>query len=178
MADIFALQYADAAQVDYFLKVDGIEGESTHPNHGNEIEVLSWSWGVSNSGSFSGGGGGGAGKASFSDISITKTLDKSSPKLFLATASGEHIKEVKLAGSTTLSPDKKDTKSQDYYIITLTDVIISSYQTGGSSGDVVPTESVSFNFAKIKVEYKPQKPDGTLGDTISEEWDIARSAET
>jgi type VI secretion system secreted protein Hcp len=169
LTDFFSLQYASAAQVDYFLKVEGVEGESTHEGHRNEIDVLSWNWGVSNSGSFGSGGGGGAGKATFSDISITKTLDKSSPILFKMCATGQHIEEVKLKGSKILTNKKI---SEDYYTITLSDVVVSSYQQSGSSGDQIPTESISFNFAKIKVEYKPQNPDGTLGDPVIAEYDL------
>jgi type VI secretion system secreted protein Hcp len=68
--------------------------------------------------------------------------------------------------------DKKTARSEDYYIITLTDVIVSSYQQSGVSEDQVPTESISFNFAKIKVEYKPRNADGTLGAPVSAGWDL------
>lgn len=110
--------------------------------------------------------------ATFSDLTVMKTLDKSSPKLFLACASGEHIPEVELAGVTTLTPDRKDTRSADYYVITLKDVLVSSYQQSGASGDSMPVESISLNFAEIKVEYKPRNPDGTLGDSVTAEWNL------
>ena len=174
LTDVFALQHAYAAQVDYFLKIDGIDGESTHSSHGGEIEILSWSWGATNAGTFSGGGGGGAGQVSFSDISIVKTLDKSSPKLFMATAQGEHMREVILSGAA-LTTGKNDARSQDYYVITLSDVLVTSYQQSGSSGDIVPTESVSMNFSKIKVEYRPQNADGSLGDPVVAEWNVAEN---
>ena len=81
--------------VDAFLKLDGIDGESTDSAHQGEIDVLSWSWGASATGSFGMGGGGASGKASFADMSIAKLYDKASPndeKL----ADGTHIAEATL----------------------------------------------------------------------------------
>jgi type VI secretion system secreted protein Hcp len=54
------------AAVDYFLRIDGIEGESADAKHKGEIDVLSWSWGASNTGSGAGAGGG-VGRASVQD---------------------------------------------------------------------------------------------------------------
>src|SRR5687768_7967578 len=127
-----------AAQVDYFLQIDGIEGESTDATHAGEIDVLSWSWGMSNSGSSAPGGGGGAGKVNFHDLSITKTIDKATPKLMEACATGRHIKEIVLTAARTLD-GKSGGKSQDYFVITMSDVIVTSC-TVGSSGDALPME--------------------------------------
>src|SRR3954463_7879854 len=84
------------AAVDYFLKIDGIQGESTDSKHKNEIDIESWSWGQTNAGSHAYGGGGGAGKVSMHDFSFTMRTNKASQKLFLACASGQHIKEALL----------------------------------------------------------------------------------
>ena len=84
------------AAVDYFLKIDGIPGESTDSKHKNEIDIESWSWGEANSGSHAYGGGGGAGKVSVQDFNFTMHVNKASPKLFLACATGQHIKEALL----------------------------------------------------------------------------------
>jgi type VI secretion system secreted protein Hcp len=154
---------ADAAAVDYFLKVDGIDGESTNSRHGGEIEIESFSWGATQSGTSTGGGG--AGKVIFQDIHFTKILDKASPKLMLATATGEHIKEVVLTGEVS------GKKGQKFLEIKMEDVIISSFQQGGSAGDY-PTESISMNFSKIVFTYYPVNPDGSLGAPISGGWDI------
>ena len=46
--------------VDYFLKLDGVTGESTDQQHTGEIELASWSWGATNPpniGSQTGGAG-------------------------------------------------------------------------------------------------------------------------
>jgi len=154
------------AAVDYFLKLEGIEGESTDDKHKNEIDVLSFSFGVTQTGTHSGGGGGGAGKAVFQDFHFVMKVNKASPKLFLFCANGEHIK------SAVLTARKAGTEQQEYLKWKLTDLLVSSYQTGGSSGDVVPTDQISLNFSKIEVEYKPQKADGTLDAALKSGYDL------
>ena len=67
---------------DFFLKIDGIEGESTDGKHKGEIDLLSWSWGETQSGAHAAGGGGGAGKVSMQDFHFTMTVNKATPKLF------------------------------------------------------------------------------------------------
>lgn len=152
-------------KVNAFLAIDGIEGESTDASHPKTIEIESWSFGETQSASTSGGGGG-AGKVSMQDLHfVTKTVDKSSPKLFLAGANGEHIKDatlfVRKAGSTS-----------DYLKIKLTDILVSSYQTVGSSSSDIPTESVSLNFAKIEVSYTGIDAEGKLLPAVNVGWDI------
>jgi type VI secretion system secreted protein Hcp len=155
--------------VDYFLKIDGIEGESGDAKHKNEIDIMSWSWGESNSGSHAYGGGGGAGKVSMQDFSFTMTVNKSSPKLVLACASGQHIKNA------LLTCRKAGKEQQEYLKIKFTDLLVSSFQTGGSSGAEVPVDSISLNFAKIEYEYYPQKEDGTLGAKVPVHWDLKQN---
>lgn len=167
--DIPAILTADAAAVDYFLKLDGIPGESKDSKHAGEIDVLSFSLGVAQTGT-SAGGGAGTGKAIFQDISFVATMNKASPKLFEASASGKYIKEAVL---TAVKVDKKD--RQEYLIVKMTDVLVSSYQTGGSSGNV-PVDQFSINYAKIEIEYRPTNPDGTLGTPIKAGWDLKENA--
>src|SRR5438067_2688475 len=144
------------AAVDFFLKVDGIEGESTDAKHKNEIDVQSWSWGETQTGTHAGGGGGGAGKVSMQDFHFTMTVNKATPKLMLACATGQHISKA------ILTCRKAGGEQQEYMIVTFSDMLVSSYQTGGSQGDLVPVDQISLNFSKIEVEYKPQTEKGTL----------------
>lgn len=152
--------------VDMFLKIKGVEGESGDDKHKNEIDVLAWSWGVSQSASSHTGGGGGSGKANFQDISVTKYLDSSSNKLLRLCSTGEHIPE------SLLTIRKAGTEQQEYLKITLSDCIVASVSTGGSGGEDRLTENVSINFSKVKFEYWPQKPDGSLGGVQPFEYDI------
>src|SRR5438045_2751099 len=154
------------AHVDYFLKIDGVPGESADSKHKDEIDLESWSWGVSQGGTMSFGGGGGAGKASFQDFHFVMKANKATPKLMLACASGEHIKKA------VLTCRKAGKDQQEFLKITLSDLLVSSYQTGGSGhGDIVPTDQISINFAKIEFEYKPQKADGSLDAPVKAGYD-------
>ena len=156
-----------AALVDYFLKVDGVEGESTDDKHKAEIELESFSFGGTNAGSFSSGAGGGTGKVALQDFHFVKKCDKASPKLFVACATGEHIKMA------TLTCRKAGKTQQEFLKWKFSDILISSYNTGGSGGsDVVPIDQVSFNFTKIEVSYAPQKQDGSLDAAIPAGYDL------
>lgn len=154
--------------VDFFLKIDGIEGEATQAKVEKQIQLLSWSWGESNSGSAASGGGSGSGKVSMQDFHFTMQACKASPKLFLAVATGEHIK------SAQLTCRKAGKEQHDYLVIKFSDVLISSYQIGGSEGsNELPVDQVSFNFKKIEWEYKEQKADGTLGSPVKAGFDLS-----
>lgn len=145
------------AAVDYFLKIDGIPGESADSKHKGEIDVQSWSWGETQSGAHSSGGGGGAGKVVMQDFHFTMHVNKASAKLFIACATGEHLK------SAELTCRKAGKEQQEFLKFKLSDCLVSSYQTGGSGGsDIIPFDQISLNFTKIEFEYKPQKADGTL----------------
>jgi type VI secretion system secreted protein Hcp len=152
--------------VDMFMKVGELAAESKDSTHAGSIDVLAWSWGMSNSGSAHVGGGGGSGKVSVQDLSFTKYIDKSSPELMLAACNGKHFSGAKL------TVRKAGEKPLEYLIIEMTDVLITSVSTGGSGGEDRLTENVTLNFAKVKVNYTEQKPDGTPGDKPKMSWDI------
>jgi type VI secretion system secreted protein Hcp len=140
----------------YFLKFDPeIKGEAQQKGYEGQIEILSFSWGVSQAGGFSYGTGGTSSQANLQDLSVSFRHGPASPKLMLNCATGKHLTSVVL---TCLRASDKPEK---YLEITLTDVVISSYQTGGS-GDDLPIESMSLNFAEIKEEYFEQKDDGSV----------------
>lgn len=143
--------------VDMFLKLDGIKGESTNSKHKDEIEVMSFSWGLSQA-SRAPGSGGAAGKVSVQDFSFVKRLDAASPLLIEASCRGDHIG----SGLLTLAKAGDGKGQQEYLKIKFTDIIISSYQTGGSNaGD--PAESVSLSFQNIEVSAAEINPDGSIG---------------
>ena len=158
------------AAVDYFLKIEGIAGESTDSKHKGEIDVEAWSWGASNSGNMAMGGGGGAGKVQMQDFTFSMRENKASPLLMLACATGQHIKTAQLTCR------KAGTDQQEFLTIKFTDLLVSSYATGGSAhGDIVPVDNISLNFAKIEYEYKPQKADGTLDSPAKAGWDLKQN---
>jgi type VI secretion system secreted protein Hcp len=153
--------------VDYFLKIDGIDGESKDSKHSGEIDLESFSWGETQTGSHAFGGGGGAGKVQMQDFHFVMKANKASAKLFLACAEGEHIKKGVLVCR------KAGKEQQEFLKVTMSDLLVSSFQTSGSShGDEVPTDQISLNFSKIEYEYKDQKADGTLGGTTKAGYDV------
>src|SRR5438067_10372623 len=155
------------ANVDYFLKIEGIEGESQDSKHKAEIDLESWSWGAVQSGAHAAGGGGGAGKVAMQDFHFVMNVNKASPKLMLACANGEHIKKA------VLTCRKAGKDQQEYLKVTMSDLLVASYQTGGSgNGGIVPVDQISLNFAKIEFEYKEQKADGTLGGAVKTGYDL------
>lgn len=159
------------ADADYFLKIAGVEGESGDDKHKGEVHLESWSFGATQSGSGSSGGGRGAGKVAMQDFHFVMRVNKSSPKLLEACAKGTHIKDA------TLTARKAGGKQEPYLTIKLEEVLVSSYQQGGSGGsDIVPVEQISFNFARITMDYKAQKPDGTLDGAVQFKWDLEKNA--
>jgi type VI secretion system secreted protein Hcp len=156
---------------DTFLKLDGIKGESVDSKHKDELEILSFSFGAENAGSRNVGGGGGAGKVSFHDLHFVHRLDKASPRLLLACASGQHIKEA------TITVRKAGGQQLEYLKIKLTEVFVSSYQLGGSSqgGEATPLAELSLNFVKLRMDYTEQNVKGGAGSTTSMEWDLGKN---
>lgn len=151
---------------DIFLKIDGIKGESNDAQHREEIEAASFSWGASQQGSTSAGGGG-AGKASFQDLHVVMNVSRASPQLFLACAEGRHIKTAVLTCRKAGGRDQRD-----FLMVTLSDVLVASYHTEGQAEDSVPVDEVSFKYAQVKIEYRPQKADGSLGAPVTTGWNL------
>jgi type VI secretion system secreted protein Hcp len=155
--------------VDMFIKIDDVKGESQDDKHKDEVDVLAWSWGMSQSGTTHMGGGGGSGKVSVNDISITKYIDKATPNLMLACCNGKHYKQA------LLTVRKAGEKPLEYIKLTMKEVIVSSLSTGGSGGEDRLTENLTLNFAEYKIEYSPQKPDGTGEPAVEAAFNIAKN---
>jgi type VI secretion system secreted protein Hcp len=193
------------AAVDYFLKIDGVRGESTDSKHKDEIEIDSFSWGVSQAGTFAFGGGAGAGKVSFKDFHFTTRVNRSSPTLMLKCANGQHIKQAVL----TARKSSSEGGGEEFLKVTLSDVLVSSYQNAGTAtprsndnppGDVeilsnalvlatddagLPGDSVSLRYAALKFVEGPQthidvRPAATgvfAFDTATGDWTLTEGGE-
>jgi type VI secretion system secreted protein Hcp len=158
--------------VDIFLKLDGIKGEAQDAVHKSEIDVLSWSWGAYNAGNAHVGTGAGSGKVDVQDLSITKYVDLASPALVNALSLGKHIP------SATLVIRKAGDKPLEYVTVTLTDVMVTNWTTGGSGGEDRLTENVTLNFAKFKIQYKEQTDTGGAGASPEFSFDIRANTQT
>ena len=144
--------------IDCHLKLDGVQGESTHAKHKDEIQLYNWSWGASNAANISGGGMA-VGKGHAQDLHFTKKYDRASPNISKNCISGKHFKDA------TISMSIAGGSQEDFLVIKLKEVYITSHQvTAGAGGEV--TDSVSMAYADIEYAYKPQKPDGSLGGEV------------
>jgi len=154
---------------DIFLKIDGVEGESTDQKHSGEIEVLSWSYGATQPGSATSGGGAGVGKVQLHDFTISKYHDKATPKLFEACTTGKHFPQIKLTCR------KAGGDQQEYLVITLKEVLVSNIAISHSGGDARPIENISMNYATVEMDYAAQDKDGTLKGHVKSGWDAKKN---
>jgi type VI secretion system secreted protein Hcp len=167
---------------DYFLKMDGIDGESTDKKHSKEVEVVRFKFRAFQAGTAGSATGGlGKGKVKLDDFHIWKKTDKSSPKLFQACCAGTGVKSI------TFTAREAGGDQQDYYKVTMSNCIVSSFETSyGEEGhaaapgadDWIQIEKVTFNFSSIEVSYKEQKADGTLGGEIKGQWNATTNTPT
>lgn len=152
------------------LKIAGIDGESTHKGHENEIELSWWNWGIENAAKPGSGGGGGAGKATAHALAFTHRYDRASPLLAKACAQGKRLTTV------TLSARKAGKGQQDFLTITLSNVLVTSVSVSGDDDEI--GESVSLSYEKIQVTYKPQDAKGGLGPGVGFGWDVKTNKTT
>ncbi len=111
--------------------------------HEKWIEIESWSWGVSNAGAATGGAG--AVKSS-----TATSIDGGMPNRISMNMKSAQPKTAPLANTVTR-------KGYEYYKVQLQDILVSSYQSGGSSSNDRPMESLSLNFTKIEWDIKENK---------------------
>jgi type VI secretion system secreted protein Hcp len=154
--------------VDAFLKMD-IKGESVVDGHEEEVQIHGVTWGMMQTGTTHKGTGGGAGKVDVGDLSFSHNLDTATPNLVLACCSGKHFEEAVItfrkAGETPL----------DYVVLTMHDVIVTSYAISGQSGDDLVKANGSLNFASFVLSYQPQDNKGAkAGGAVEAEYDIAK----
>lgn len=138
---------APAARAASFMNIEGIQGEATEPKHEGWIEVLSVQWGSTRRPTSGRAAQPGRGAGT---VSITKRVDKASPVLLQYNLSGKQFEKIVI---DITSYDR----SQTYMRYELRNVMITSFEPGGSGGGV-PMETITLNYAKFKMVYAPQKP--------------------
>jgi type VI secretion system secreted protein Hcp len=151
---------------DIFMKIDGIPGDTTDKSHPNEIKVSTWSWGSTSTYTYNSGS---SGHVDIQDLHFTAKTSKASPLLFLGCATGTH------AATAELTVRKPGSTPIEFLKVSMTDVLIDSYQVVGSETDDVPVDQVSLQFTKVQYKYTPQNQDGTPGTPIVGGWDRASS---
>ena len=161
---------------DVLLQLDGIVGESGDSVHKDAIEIESFAWGAANAGTSGTGGGGGAGKGSFRDLRFTIASNKASPKLMFACASGQHIPRA------VLTVRRPSGLQEDFYVVTLTAVLVSSYRSAGgwSAGGAVdvsiPSDEFALNFTAMTFKYLPRDRTGQPLPAQETSWDVKKNA--
>jgi type VI secretion system secreted protein Hcp len=153
--------------IDFFIKFDGVAGESADKDHKGEIDVVSWNWSASNT-LPPASGGVGAGKSVPGPFSFQHQYDKASPVLGKYAASGKFFKQVYLTAR------KAGEGQKDFLKVTMKEVLVTSVLVD-ASGDGGAHESVSLAYRDIDFAYKPQDPKGTLGAAVKFGWDTATS---
>ena len=153
--------------VNAYLVIDGRPGPSTSKK--DAIDILSFSFGASQTAVIGAGSSGGearAGRASVSDVTIMKVLDKVSPLLFDDCVTGNYLKKVDIIYDKPMGDNQ-----EDYYKIHMEDALITSIQHSGSSEN--PVESISFAFSKVKISYAPEE-EGALKGFIDRGFDVLK----
>jgi len=160
--------------VDAFLKIKGVEGESSDNKFKDQIEILSFKHGIvqPTTSTASSVGGGTAGRCNHLEFTIVKELDKASPILAQKCCAGAHIPEVMItlcrAGGDKLP----------FMEYKLTNVVIAAIHPSGiSNSDNVPSEDISFNYGKIEWSYTQQKrKDGKGGGNTQGSWNLENNS--
>jgi type VI secretion system Hcp family effector len=141
---------------------------TTTPSDNPASNIYSFDESASNASTAgSSGSGAGAGKVSFSDVSITKLVDATTPELFGALAAGTNIQEV----DVTLYQPGTTTAEITY---AFKDVFVSSDQVTVNSTNNNPVENVSFAVAEIDESF-PSSSSGSgsgSGSPVSSGWSL------
>jgi type VI secretion system secreted protein Hcp len=147
---------AQAAAVDIFLKIDGIDGESQDSKHKGEIVISAFS----DAFSLATVATARVGKSTCGPIQVDKQLDTSSMPLVSALMTG------KVLPTATFTFRKSGGKSaQEFYVVTLTQATVTAFAQSANV-DAVPSESLEFLPRFIQMKYTPQNPDGSPGKAV------------
>jgi type VI secretion system secreted protein Hcp len=149
------------AQVDMFLKLEGVDGESPDPAHKGEIQIDGFSLNaVSGRDAFTNQA---AGAVRMSHMTIRAKVDKSTPKLFTKIAKNEKIP------SAVLTCRKAGKEQFEYFKVTLSEVLVVKVQAGdleAAEGDVVPQCEFDLAYGKIEMSAKEQTSTGPTSGPV------------
>ncbi len=163
-ATLVVAPMASAAD-DYFLKLDGVTGETTTGQTQGTIAVRSFEWGAENKTTVgAASGGAGAGKASLHELTIEKSVDSTSPVLFQKLGQGASIPGMELVARKASA-----TGSQIYMRYSFQPVFITS-QTQDGSGDDGITEKLTFAYGAVKQTFVKQGATGAPATNVFGAW--------
>src|SRR4051794_10836940 len=151
---------------DYFLKIDGVTGEAQMGKVTDAIQINSFELGIENNtsiGSMSGGAG--AGKASFSELTVTKPLDSTSPVLMQKVGQGTVIPGMELVLRKTGATNQSAVYQRYFF----TPVFVISQSRSGAGGEGV-TETLKFAYGAMQMSNTRQNANGTTAPPVATTW--------
>jgi len=155
---------AALAAEDLFLKLPGINGESTDEHHRKEIVLTSYSQSFTLPVST-------GGPANCGAVKVTKIIDKSSPALIGAVLTGRTFP------SAVITFRQSGAAPFEYYKVTLSDVLVDAItQTDSSNTDSTTiVEQVSLRGTTFKFEYTLPTTTGQPNTPVVFAWDCAKN---
>lgn len=149
-----------------FLQISDVEGDSTVKGFEKQIEVSSFSFSTSQSTSpIRSNTSHTDGRPSLSLLNITKSCDKASPIICKKLWAG-----ATLAKATLTACRDEGAALIAYLTITMENVVIANYSISGGGG--MPYENVALNYAKIEINYIPQKNEGGTSGNVPASYDL------
>lgn len=156
---VLSLLRATPSVAAIFVYIPNVPGDETLNGVPGQIEILSWSWGETNEALGSANGG------VWKTLNMVLPTTRATPKIVENFSAGRIIEEVTLTNVIDSLAGEPGGSRQ--LIITMKPVYVTSYQTGGHSGDIVPTDQVSLNFTNIEFEYREIMGDGSVKFSVS-----------
>ena len=169
------------APFEIYVKLDGIEGESTVRGHENETIVLSYEQSIDHPAPpLTGSTGVAPGRPTFSGVRFRKPLDKGSIPLLLACAASTVIRSARFAFRRTGT-------GLDFYLVTLADVQVRHIVQRAGAGAQYPLsfdtltsgidttgflDEVTLSYSRIQWEYHPVTATGAPGPVVTGGWDL------
>jgi type VI secretion system secreted protein Hcp len=154
------------AAADTFMLLDGVQGESNDSKHKDWIDILSYTQTYRNTAPAVGGGGAGAAKVTCGDVTVLKSIDKSSPRLIEGVVSGANFKSAKI--DFVIASAQTQTA---YYNVAITDVQIVAVEQTDQPDDARIVERVTLRGGRFEYTYREQDAKGQLGPDIKFTYD-------
>jgi type VI secretion system secreted protein Hcp len=147
----------DQGGVDWWLRLDGIDGESTDRDHPRQIEVLALDWQATQKSTSAAGAGS-------KDISLALATSSASPAILSKCVQGAAVP------TATISGRKSGEGQRDFLTWDFTNLRFKSYDVAFTEGP--PIDVVTFSFTQVTMTYRPQDAKGGLGTPVVVTWNL------